>query len=765
MRPAHQPASKPVKYEEPSADELLASCGKIAALVLAREDGTTPLSVVEEDGSVTLCKRDEPLPRPLQPYRGKTAIAHTLEVLKACGVCGIEISAAKSLHKRIADEAANAYPSASVAPYEPHDDHQSTLAHGNFEAFNLGFGTLEQARDLAARSNASAVLVIPCDLVNFKPRHMLKLAKALHDHPETEVVASWAVWLNRPPYLLRSSFLDELEGSRRCQKREGSAWRPMPDLKVHEVVFGEEMLMATPPASKPEDAFFDTCTISALEAVRKVRAEQAESERAAQDAEAYRRYKAKADQAAKRNAAYAGVSFTSGTSPSDELLMQTAREVLKKLDAVRETLAGASDGRADELETWDRWAHRNKLDFPIFNDRRHKSSLVYLDSAATTQRVGRALDAQHRFDAYENANIYRGAYELSAQSTTAFNEARRAVENHIGAERRSVIFTANTSAAAGLVAQAWGEHNIGPGDRILVPATEHHSNLVPWLMLAQRKGAHIDYIPALDDGSFDFTSYLKLLEKHPKLVCVAHISNVLGMKNPVENMAKAAHEAGARVYVDAAQSFPHISFNVSELGADFIGFSAHKAYGPMGLGCLWTSTGAFDEMDPLIGGGGTVSHVGLESYYLRDKAVQYELGTPPVSQAIGFAAALEYLDDLGMDAVERHSAALTKYLVAGLDALEEELGGVTVWGNHISDAGLTGLVSFSLAGIPAKSAASTLGKLGVCVRAGGHCALPLHASLGLTGSIRFSFGVHTTLEDIEAGLIALVICRRIYEAK
>ncbi len=765
MRPAHQPATKPVKHEEPGADELLASCGKIAALVLAREDGTTPLSVVEDDGSVTLCKGEQALPRPLQPYRGNTAIVHTLGVLKACGFSAVEVSAAKSLYDLIADEVASAEVPAAVTPYEPREDHERTRAHGNFEVFNLGYGTLEQARDLASRANADAVLVIPCDLVNFKPRHMLQLAQALHDRPETEVVASWAVWLNRPPYLLRAAFLEELEGSLRRQRRKGSAWRPMPDLKVHEVVFGEEMLMATPPASKPEDAFFGGCALSALEAVRKVRAQQAESERAAQDVEAFRRYKAEADQAAKRNAAYAGVSLADGPSPSDALLLQTAREVLEKLDVVRGVLANAGGAGASELDAWDRWAHRNKLDFPIFNDRSQKNKLVYLDSAATTQRVGRALDAQYRFDAFENANIYRGAYELSAQSTAAFNEARSAIESHIGADRRSVIFTANTSAAAGLVAQAWGEHNIKLGDRILVPAAEHHSNLVPWLMLAQRKGAHIDYIPALPDGSLDFAAYLKLLENRPKLVCVAHISNVLGMVNPVEDMAKAAHEVGARVYVDAAQSFPHVGINVSELGADFLGLSAHKAYGPMGLGCLWTSADAFDEMDPLVGGGGTVTHVGPDSYYLRGKAIQYEFGTPPVSQAIGFAAALEYLDELGMDAVERHSAALTKFLVAGLGALEEQLGGITVWGDHVSDAGLTGLVSFSLAGIPAKSAASTLGKLGVCVRAGGHCALPLHASLGLTGSIRFSFGVHTTLEDIEAGLVALAVCRRIYETK
>lgn len=772
-RPKHQPATSPIRYEEPGAEELTQACGSIAALVLAREDGCTPLSVVEEDGSVTLCKGESQLPRPLQLYRGEATVAHTVNMLASCGVAGIEVSAAPSLYdyvvewvclppSRSADEllasAADGVSFPTVTAYDATADYEATLAHGNFELFNLGFGTLMQARELAHEAGAEAVLVIPCDLVNLKPRHVLQLARALEEHPEAEAIASWAVWLNRPPYLLRTAFLDALEGSARCANAEASsAYRPLPQLNVHEVIFGEEMLMATPPASNPAGAFFKGCTLSALEAVRKVRAEQAEAEAAKADAKAHAARKAAADEAAKRNAAYAGVSLPDSLSAADEVLLQTARDTLASLDEVRKHLDDVCD-----LATWDAWAKRNKLDFPIFNDRKQKNTLVYLDSAATTQRVGRALDAQYHFDAFENANIYRGAYALSAQSTATFNETRCAVEKHIGAERRSVIFTANTSAAAALVALNWGERNIKLGDRIVVPQAEHHSNLVPWMMLAQRKGAHIDYIPSLEDGTLDMDAYRKLLKARPKLVCVAHISNVMGLINPVEEMAKAAHEVGARIYVDAAQSFPHLAIDVQKLGCDFLGFSAHKAYGPMGLGCLWTAPEAFDEMDPLVGGGGTVSHVGADSYYLRGKAIQYELGTPPVSQAVGLAAAIEYLDELGMDAVEKHSAALTKYLVAGLQALEGQLGGVRIWGDHESACGQTGLVAFSLAGIPANRVASTLGKLSVCVRAGGHCSLPLHASLGLTGSIRFSFGVHTTLEDIEAGLVALAVCRKIY---
>lgn len=774
---SHQPVAAGTRNaeNEPTRSELASACGKIAALVLARDAGTASLSVVEENGSVTQSEGAH-LPRPLQLYRGQPIVCAMVAMLNECGITAIEVSAAEGLLSDIGNQLAKngtpvaaelspgaqggvsrdgSSPVAALTAYDPNLDLRETLSHGKFEVFDLGFGTLRQARDLARASHAEAVLVIPCDIASFKPRHVLQMANALHERPEAEVIASWAVWRNRPPYLLRASFLDSLDASTRCQASPNAAYHPLPHLKVHEVVFGEEMLMATPPASDPARAFFETCNMSALETVRKVRVEQEEAARSAGNAEALAKSKAQAEAAAKRNAAYTETPLPDGPSESDETLLETTRQVLEKLDAVQ-AKAGAS------LKAWDVWARRNKLDFPIFNDRAQRGSLVYLDSAATTQRVGRALDAQYHFDAFENANIYRGAYALSTQSTATFNDARTRIEQFIGAERRSVIFTANTSAAAALVAQAWGEHNIGSGDRIVVPATEHHSNLVPWLMLAQRKDAHIDYIPTRDDGSLDEVTYLELLKQGPKLVCVAQVSNVLGMVNPVEKMAEAAHEAGARVYVDAAQSFPHLAIDVRKLGADFLGFAAHKAYGPMGIGCLWTSAEAFDEMDPIVGGGGTVSHVGLDSYYLRGKAIQYELGTPPVSQAVGFAAAVEYLRELGMDAVEEHGAAMTRFLVDGLRELEDLLGGVRIWGDHEGRSGQTGLVAFSLAGIPANHVASTLGKLGVCVRTGGHCALPLHASLGLAGSVRFSFGVHTTVEDIEAGLVALVICRHIH---
>lgn len=747
-RMQHQPGATPAPAEDPSSEELREACGKLAALVLARDAGTAPLSMFGEDGEATSCTGADglPAPRPVQLFEGKTLVQRAVDLLQACGVQGVEVSAAENLRDEIAGLLGSG---CAVCAYDAAADHAATLAHCGFEAFNLGFGTLRQARELATRTEAEGVLVIPCDLAAFKPRHVLAMARALHEHEDAEIIASWITWLNRPPYLLRRSFLDALEGSPRVKPRADSAYRPLPQLKVHEVVFGEEMLAAMPEASDPAAEFFAGCSLSALEAVRAVRAEQGE------DAARSARRQSDGPKAAQQNAVFSGKG-SAKASASDALLMELARETLANVDrCVGEAL---SPGELEDLASWDAWAARNKLDFPLFEDRTQKQTLAYLDSAATTQRVGRALDAQYRFDAYENANIYRGAYALSAQSTSTFNGARQLIEEHIGAKRRSVIFTANTSTAAGLVALAWGEHNIKEDDRILVPQAEHHSNLVPWLMLAERKGAHVDYIPSLDDGRLDMEAFHRSLEKQPKLVCAAHITNVTGLANPVEEMAAAAHAAGARMYVDAAQSFPHLALNVEELGCDFLAFSAHKAYGPMGIGGLWISEEAFAEMDPLVGGGGTVSHVGTDSYYLRGKAIQYELGTPPVSQAVGFAAAVEYLDTLGMDAVARHSAALTRFLASALDAFD----GITIWGDHESEDGLTGLMAFSQAGVPANRVAAALGKLGVAVRAGGHCSLPLHASLGLTGSIRFSFGVHTTREDVEAGLVALAACRRIY---
>ena len=282
--------------------------------------------------------------------------------------------------------------------------------------------------------------------------------------------------------------------------------------------------------------------------------------------------------------------------------------------------------------------------------------------------------------------------------------------------------------------------------------------MLPWRIAAQARGAEVHYIPLDGSGRIDMDAYRQLLQEHRvKLVCVAQISNSLGLINPVREMADAAHAAGARIFVDAAQSFPHLAINVQELGCDFLAFSGHKAYGPFGVGGLWISDAAFAEMDPAFAGGGTISHVGRDSYYLRQGAIQYELGTPPIAQAIGLARAVEQLDELGMDAVAAHSAALTKHLLAGLELLAD----VTVWGDHTQEDGQTGLVSFTLYGVSCARVAGDLGALGVCIRAGGQCALPFHAAMGLDGSCRISLGIHNTAQDIEAAITAIAMSAKL----
>ncbi|MBQ9042761.1 MAG: aminotransferase class V-fold PLP-dependent enzyme, partial [Eggerthellaceae bacterium] len=579
-----------------------------------------------------------------------------------------------------------------------------------------------------------AVLVMDAAQDRITSDHLYELCADAREHPEAEVVVSWIQWLRRTPCWVSRAFLDRLEAHDPALTGD-----QVPFIRLRDHVFGEEKLAAAKAAPAAVTEFLDECSMTALEAV----------------------------QLAKYAREHPGEELHSPNQPRS-LMAPTKPEPLCKADArlvkaaldVLEAAEALPESERDELAWADAFGKRTKLDFPLLNDRKHADKLAYLDSAATSQRVDVALQAQYDFDAHENANVYRGAYELSAQATFTFSDARTALEDFIGAEYRQVVFTQNTSGATGLVAQAWGEHNIGEGDLVVCCLADHHSNALPFFMLAQRKGARVEYVPYDADGRLDQQAYAKLLEQRPKLVCLAHIGNVFGIMAPIKQMAAAAHEAGARVLVDAAQSFPHVAIDVNELGADWVAMSAHKAYGPMGLGALWVSPAAFAEMDPLTGGGGTVSHVGEQSYYLRPKALQYEPGTPPVSQAVGWAAAIDYMKALGMENIARHDAALTRYAVRGLKRID----GVKVMGDHSHPDGQSGLVSFTVRSVAPAETAAFLGKLGVAIRSGGHCALPLHAAMGRIGTGRISIGAYTTRDDIDAALIALVLCREAYEA-
>ena len=738
-RADHQPLLEPEARPQPSEEELERACGRTAALVLATDLGATPLRVTFEDADrePVVCGEGAPLPRPLQRYEGVPAVGHAVETAQRSRLAGVTVLAGgdADLRKRIGEAAAQAArrvgaePPAVVA-LDRQRCREATRAAAGFELFGFTKGVLDYARVcLDELPDADSVLLMACDQVRITPSHVLDVCRTFREQPNLDVVTSWIVWLRRTPLLLSRALLDGLDESPLVKARAEGADRPLPALAVEEVVFGEEQLAANAAVPQAVEAFFDECTLSAREAVQLAR-----GERTATEAEA---------------------NGEEGRSAADEHLLGIARQTLAQLEGA----LGAGDATA--LERADAWGRRNRGDFPLLVDADHRDTLAYLDSAATTQRAFRCLEAQHAFDAHGNANVYRGSYELSARATATLNDARKTLEDFIGADRRQTVYTANATASCNLVAQAWGERNVGEGDLIVATIAEHHSNLLPWLMLAERTGARLEYVPVQGDGRLDQDAYRALLAQKPKLVCVAHVGNVLGMANPVERMAAQAHETGARFLVDAAQSLPHLPLDVKALGADFVAFSAHKMYGPLGIGGLWIAPEAFAEMDPVASGGGAISHVSDTSYYLRQGAIQYELGTPPISQAIGWAGAIDYLRGLGMDAVAAHSAALTRYLVAGLHGIE----GVTVWGDHDAPDGALGLVAFTLAGVAPAEVGAACGRLGVAIRSGGHCALPLAARMGVVGTARASFGVHTTREDVEALLVAVEACRQLYEER
>ena len=713
-RQDHQPQFGPVERPSRTPEELRAICGRTIAFVLALGEQPGDISAAID---AALQARVPAVFVLASPER----VAEASEAVRTAP------------RKKTVMVQAMEYDASAAIPL--------TRDAGNFELFELPYGLIATMHAVASSvlDEYEAIVVMNAAQTKVTADHLFELCLDAREHADAEVVASWIQWLRRPPYYLRRAFLESLGESKLTAPSVNGA-KPLPRVQVLDHVFGEEQLAAPltpPPALAP---FLEGCTMSALEAIELARFSLAHP-----DEELH---------SPNQPPALMGPVDPKPLSNADTLLVETAKKVLQ-------AESGLDEAEAAELAWADAFGARNKQDFPILNDHKHAGKLVYLDSAATSQRVDRALQAQHDFDAHENANVYRGAYELSAQATFTLNDARKRLEDFIGADRRQTVYVANTSAATNLVAQAWGEHNIEKGDRIICTLDAHHSNLLPFVMLAERKGAQVVYIPFDDDGRIDQTAYRAELAKGAKLVCIAQVGNVFGLKVPVQQMAKEAHDVGARVLVDAAQSFPHLEIDVKEIGADWVAISAHKAYGPMGIGALWISPEAFEEMDPLGGGGGTVSHVGVGTYYLRPKALQYEPGTPPVSQAVGWAAAIDYLDVLGMENVERHSAALTRHLVRGLGRID----GVNIIGDHAQPDGQTGLVSFTVRSVTPAEIAAFLGKLDVAVRSGGHCALPLHAALGMIGTGRVSIGVHTTRDDINAALVAITLCRRIYETR
>ncbi|HEX6456776.1 MAG TPA: cysteine desulfurase [Solirubrobacterales bacterium] len=396
--------------------------------------------------------------------------------------------------------------------------------------------------------------------------------------------------------------------------------------------------------------------------------------------------------------------------------------------------------------------------FPALEREVNGRPVAYLDSGASAQRVLASIQAVDRYERRHHSNVHRGSHTLSAEATEAYEGARATVADHIGAaDRREVVFVRNATEAINLVARAWGEANVGAGDRILLTEMEHHSNIVPWQQLAERAGAEIDWAPVDAEGLLDLGAYAALLERGPKLVAVTHVSNVLGTENPIAELARMAHQAGALVLVDGAQAAPKLPLDVAELGVDFYALTGHKLYAPTGIGALWTRLEVLREMPPFLGGGSMIRKVTKEGTTYADPPARFEAGTPAIAQAIGMASAMRWLDMVGMEAVREHEEQVADYALGRL----AEVPGLRVFG-PTRGPGRLGPVSFEIEGIHAHDVSEILDRHGVAVRAGHHCAQPLMDRLQIAATARASFGAYTTPEEIDRLVEGLEDARKVF---
>jgi len=390
-------------------------------------------------------------------------------------------------------------------------------------------------------------------------------------------------------------------------------------------------------------------------------------------------------------------------------------------------------------------ADRIKQDFPILNrEVRSGKKLVYLDSAATSQKPASVLKAMNDYYRFQNANIHRGVHTLAEEATAAYETSRKKVADFINAGRvEEVVFTRNTTEAINLVAQSWGRTEISPGETILLSEMEHHSNLVPWQMLAEEKDLRLDFIPVTPQGELDLEAAREKLGRRPRLMAVTEMSNVLGTINPLPELIAEAQDLGVVTLVDGAQSVPHLPVDVTALGADFYAFSAHKMCGPTGIGVLYGKRHLLEKMPPFLGGGEMIKSVQFRSFKVNDLPHKFEAGTPPIAEAIGLGAAVDYLEGLGMEAVRQHERELIAY------ALEQLAGipGLRVFGPPASQKG--GVASFYLDGVHPHDIAQVLDHHGVAVRAGHHCAQPLHNKYEIPATARASFYIYNTCEDVD----------------
>lgn len=400
---------------------------------------------------------------------------------------------------------------------------------------------------------------------------------------------------------------------------------------------------------------------------------------------------------------------------------------------------------------------RVRRDFPILTRTVHGRPLVYLDSGASSQRPLAVIEAVSQYEKTSHANIHRGVYVLSEEATAAYEQAHVRVGQLINADWDEVVFTRNTTEALNLVAYAWGLHTLRAGDEVVVTQMEHHSNIVPWQQIARRTGATVHYIRVEAQSHLDLEHAATLIGPRTKMVSVTHVSNVLGTVNPVREIGELARAHGALLCIDGAQSIPHMPIDVRALGCDFFAFSGHKMLGPTGVGGLYGKRQLLEQMEPFLYGGDMIREVTFEGAQWNELPWKFEAGTPAIAQGIGLAAAVEYLQGLGLAAVQAHEHTLVQYALERLGQMRD----IEIYGPPADQRG--GVVSFNLDGLHPHDMASILDQHGVAIRAGHHCAMPLMQVLGINGTCRASFYVYNSVDEIDVLVEAIGEARRILQ--
>ncbi len=398
---------------------------------------------------------------------------------------------------------------------------------------------------------------------------------------------------------------------------------------------------------------------------------------------------------------------------------------------------------------------RVRKDFPILQQKSHGKPLVFLDSAASAQKPQAVIDAVSEFYSRSYANVHRGVYELSLRATEVLENARRKVASFIGGEERETIFVRNATEAINLVAHSWGRQNVSRGDEILITHMEHHANIVPWQLLCEEVGARLVVAPIDDRGQLDLHAFEALLSPRTRLAAVCHVSNTLGTVNPVAELARLTHACGARLLVDGAQAVPHQRVDVHGLDCDFYAFSGHKLYGPSGIGVLWGRAELLESMPPFLGGGDMILSVSFEQTLYKEIPYKFEAGTPDIAGAAGLAAAVDYLENLSLEAISRHEHDLLEYATARLASVP----GLRILGSAVPKAAV---ISFVLEGVHPHDIGTILDQQGIAIRTGHHCTQPLMQRLGVPATARASFAIYNTREDADALVEAVETAREMF---